>query len=76
MVYKGHERISNDTRRYYIELKFKNEEAFLFGECSSYRKICEKYQKCVALFFNRVVKDVDKALLVDITTSIHKEKII
>ena len=73
MVYKGHERISNDTRRYYIELKFTNEEIFLFGECSSYRKISEKYQKCIALFFNRVIAEVDKGLLVDLTTSAEKK---
>eukprot|EP00340_Litonotus_pictus_P008365 CAMPEP_0170520514 /NCGR_PEP_ID=MMETSP0209-20121228/5802_1 /TAXON_ID=665100 ORGANISM="Litonotus pictus, Strain P1" /NCGR_SAMPLE_ID=MMETSP0209 /ASSEMBLY_ACC=CAM_ASM_000301 /LENGTH=155 /DNA_ID=CAMNT_0010806831 /DNA_START=161 /DNA_END=628 /DNA_ORIENTATION=- len=73
MVYKGHHARSNDMRRYYIRLKFKNEKKFDFGECLSFRKLLDKYEKVMAIMKGETGRKVDRSLLKDETTSYEDE---
>lgn len=76
MVYKGTKNQISDTRRYFIRVDYRNNDDCLrlsFGECSSFRKVSRKYQKCIALVYSRVEKEVDKCLLVDKTKEVEFE---
>lgn len=66
IVLRGVIRRSEDSTRYYIRIRFKENNELIFGECMSVRKASDKFRKCIAILKGIVMPDIiDRGMVTD-----------